>query len=220
MENNSNPMLYSKAPRFVCESNIGPIKLTDYIGKWLILFSYNSNFTPVSTTEVVSFSKYNKEFNNRNCELLGLSLDNVPSHLAWIKDIESSTGVTVPFPLLSDTDENVSNLYSMIPENSPTNEPTRNVYFISPDQMICCILMYPTDTGRNVSEILRILDALQTSINNDVETPANWLPNLSTISKNSRGYIDLMENIRKNNSRNCLDLYMSLEDKENYLRRW
>lgn len=218
MEQNCNTMLNTKAPRFVCNSTVGAVKLTDYIGKWVILFSYNSNFTPVSTTEVVSFAKYNDEFNNRNCQLLGISLDNVPSHIAWTKDIESSTGVQIPFPLLSDNDASVCLLYSMIPDSS--DEPARNVYFISPEQEICCILSYPTDVGRNISEILRILDALQTSNTNQVETPANWVPNLSTISKNSRSYIDLMDNIRKNNSRNCLDMYISLEDKEKILRRW
>ena len=220
MENCSKPMLYCKAPRFNCESSIGPIKLTDYIGKWLILFSYNSNFTPVSTTEVVSFSKYNDEFNKRNCNILGVSQDNVPSHLAWIKDIENTTGITIPFPLLCDTDKTICKLYNMIPQTEENSEPSRNVYFISPDQKICCILIYPKNIGRNISEILRILDALQTSTSNEVETPANWIPNLSTIEKCSRNYIDLMDNIRKNNSRNNIDMYLNIEDRENNLRRW
>ena len=130
MENYSNITLHTKAPRFNCDSNIGPLKLTDYLGKWVILFSYNSNFTPVSTTEVVSFSKYIDEFHSRNCELLGVSLDNVPSHMAWIKDIENSTGVSISFPLLADTDKEICTMYDMIDVN--TNEPCRTVYFISP----------------------------------------------------------------------------------------
>lgn len=218
MENYSNITLYTKAPRFNCDSSIGPVKLTDYLGKWVILFSYNSNFTPVSTTEVVSFSKYNDEFQERNCELLGISLDNVPSHMAWIKDIENSTGVTISFPLLADTDKEICTMYNMIQGDS--NEPCRNVYFISPEQEICCILTYPNEVGRNISEILRILDALKTSKEGQVETPANWMPNLSTIEKCSRSYIDLMDNIRKNNTRNNIDMYLNIEERENNLRRW
>ena len=218
MENNSNLTLHTKAPRFICQSSIGPIKLTDYIGKWIILFSYNSNFTPVSTTEIVSFSKYNDEFKDRNCELLGISLDNVPSHMAWIKDIENSTGITVSFPLLADSNSEICNMYNMM--DSETNEPARNVYFISPEQDICCILKYPNEVGRNISEILRILDALKTCTNEQVETPANWLPNLATIEKCSRSYIDLMDSIKRINSRNNVDMYLNVNDRENSLRRW
>ena len=218
MENYSNKMIHTKAPRFTCDSSIGPIKLTDYNGKWVVMFSYNSNFTPVSTTEIVSFSKYSGEFSNRNCQLLGVSLDNVPSHIAWLKDIENSTGIEVSFPLLSDSDKSICTAYNMIPDNC--SEPCRNVFFISPKQEICWILTYPNEVGRNISEILRILDALQMSSDNQVETPANWMPNLSTIEKCSRGYVDLMDNIRKNNSRNNIDMYLNLEDRENNLRRW
>ena len=149
---------------------------------------------------------------------MGISLDNVPSHLAWIKDIENSTGVTISFPLLADTDKEICTMYNMIDINS--NEPFRTVYFISPEQDICCILTYPNEVGRNISELLRILDALQMSIEHQVETPANWMPNLSTIEKCSRSYVDLMENIKKNNTRNNIDMYLNIEDREQNLRRW
>ena len=218
MENCSNITLYSKAPRFNCDSNIGPLKLTDYIGKWIVLFSYSSNFTPVSTTEVVSFSKYNEEFENRDCQVLGISTDNVPSHIAWIKDIENSTGISIPFPLIADSNKEICTMYNMLDNNS--GEPHRMVYFISPEQQIYCILTYPNEVGRNISEILRILDALKMSKENEVETPANWMPNLSTIEKCSRSYVDLMDNIRKNNTRNNMDMYLNINDRENSIRRW
>lgn len=199
-------MLNSKAPRFTADSSQGPIKLTDYSGKWLILFSYPSNFTPVSTTEVVSLCKYHDEFKKRNCELVGVSQDSVASHLAWMKDIEQSTSQIVDFPLVSDTNKTICTLYNMIPRDN--TEPVRNVYFIDPEQNIRCILIYPSENGRNTAELLRILDAIQTTNIEGVNTPANWMPNLQTIEPSPRNYIELMDDMQKRNSRTYMDWYV------------
>lgn len=189
-----NLNLKDRAPRFVSDSSEGPLKLTDYIGKWVVLFSYPENFTPVSTTEIVSFSRYQEKFKEKNCELIGISPDSTSSHIAYIQDIEKNTGSRINFPLISDTDGIVKDLYDM--------KNNRCTYFIDPSQKIRCVLVYPYENGRNIGEILRILDSLQETDKSQVNTPANWSYNLATIEPSSRGYIDLMDNIKKNNFMN------------------
>ncbi|MBO5478038.1 MAG: peroxiredoxin [Clostridia bacterium] len=220
-ENRNNmPMIGSIAPRFVANSTFGPLKITDYIGKWVILFSHPASFTSVCTTEIISFSKFNEEFKKRNCELLGLSVDSSPSHLAWVKDIEKNSGIHVPFPIISDSDRNVSNMYGMIPENSEGTQTVRNVFVIDPNQMIRCILIYPMENGRNISEILRMVDALQMTDNENVSTPANWVPGMATIVPSPQNYNDLMDSIKMNNNKNCMDWYLCFNKENNELRRW
>lgn len=222
MEKNTNnmPMVGEIAPRFVANSTFGPLKLTDYIGKWIILFSHSSDFTPVCTTEIISFSKYNDEFKKRNCELLGLSLDSNPSHLAWIRDIEQNSGVCVPFPIISDLEKDISNTYGMIPTCSNSLRTVRNLFIIDPNQKIRCILVYPIENGRNISEVLRMLDALQLSDKEKMMTPANWVPGLASISPSPQDYNELMENIKMKNTKNCMDWYLCFNKENNDLRRW
>ncbi len=207
---NNNLTIMSNAPRFTCDSSIGPLKLTDYFGKWVILFSYPENFAPVSTTEIISLSKLNDEFTRRNCQILASSPETTNSHLAYIKDIEESTGNVVNFPLLSDTEKEINNAY-----NFGRN---RNVFFIDPNQKIRCILVYPYDNGRNIPELLRIQEALIETSSNGNDTPANWNKNISSIARDNRSYINLIENIKKTNSRNCVDWYLNLNNQD--LRRW
>lgn len=217
---NCMPMLGESAPRFIGNSTFGPLKLTDYIGKWLILFSHPADFTPVCSTEILSLAKHNNEFKKRNCELLGLSVDSNPSHLAWVKDIEDNTGINIPFPIISDLDKNISNMYGMIPQNSESTQTVRNVFFIDPTQKIRCILVYPETNGRNITEILRMVDALQTTDSQGVATPANWMPGLATIIPSPQNYSDLMDSLKVNNSKNCMDWYLCFNKENNDLRRW
>lgn len=220
MEKNNMPMLGSIAPRFVANSTFGPLKITDYIGKWVILFSHPASFTPVCTTEIMSFAKFNDEFKKRNCELLGLSVDSAPSHLAWVKDIEKNSGTHIPFPLISDSDRSISNMYGMIPNNSNSTHTVRNVFILDPNQMIRCILIYPMENGRNISEILRMVDALQITDAENVSTPANWVPGMATIMPSPQNYSELMDNIKMNNNKNCMDWYLCFNKENNDLRRW
>ena len=179
---------YKKAPKFVVESNIGPIKLTDYMGKWLVLFFYDKDFTPVSTSEMISLGKNYNSFCELNTDIIAINHDSIPTHLAWINDISKNSGVNIPFCIACDEDYSISNYYDV--------EDKSCVYIISPDQCIVSVLTYPIDIGRNIAEILRIVSALQESQNDDCLMPANWIPGCDTFSRSSNSYIELMDKLR------------------------
>jgi len=180
------------APDFIADTTMGPIKMSDYKGKWVVFFSHPGDFTPVCTTEFVAFSQANQEFVNKNAQLLGLSIDSNPSHLAWVHSIYNATGITVPFPLIADRVGEIAKLYGMIAPNVSTQETVRNVYFIDPDQIIRAILVYPLTNGRSIPEILRLLTALQTTDTYNVVTPANWQPSQPTMIRPPKTYTGLV----------------------------
>ncbi len=167
------PSLGSKAPNFEANTTFGPIKLSDYCGKWVVLFSHPGDFTPVCTTEFLCFAKYYNEFKNRNTELIGLSIDSNSSHLAWVYSLLKLTGVDIPFPIIEDRDMRVAKLYGMISEPMSNTSTVRSVFIIDDNQVLRTILYYPLTTGRNIPEILRIIEALQTSDRDNIVTPAN-----------------------------------------------
>lgn len=195
------------APRFKANSTLGDIKLSDYLGKWLVFFSHPGDFTPVCTTEIIAFSKANQEFNRRNCSLLGLSVDSNASHLSWVNNIHNMTGITVPFPIISDIDKKISTMYNMISNTQNGNQTVRNVYILDENQKIRLILVYPAEIGRNIGEILRCIDALQKSDKSNTVTPANWLPGKPTINKSPKNYSELT-NVLNSSKTNCLDWYL------------
>ena len=164
------------APSFEAVTTHGTLRLEDFKGSWLVLFSHPADFTPVCTTEFIAFSQAYPEFQKRGAELLGLSVDSVSSHIAWARNIQEKTGVKVPFPIIADLSKEVSIKYGMIHPGESKTETIRCVFIIDPDQVIRAILYYPLTTGRNISEILRIIDALQTTDKYGVATPANWQP--------------------------------------------
>ena len=170
------PNLGEKAPDFKSNSTMGPIKLSDYCGKWIVLFSHPGDFTPVCTTEFLAFASLASEFKKRNTQLLGLSVDSNASHLAWIYNILQLTGVNIPFPIIEDRDMKIANLYGMISAPMSNTSTVRTVFIIDDKQILRTILYYPLSTGRNIPEILRIIDSLQTVDKCNVVTPANWLP--------------------------------------------
>ena len=222
MEENTNniPMLGTKAPRFIATSTFGPLKLTDYMGKWLILFSHPSSFTPVCSSEMMTFAKYNDEFNKRNCSLLGLSIDSNPANLAWVTDMEKNSGISIPFPIISDLGKEIAKQYGMIHNDVSNTQTVRNVYFIDPNQVIRCILIYPMENGRNIPEILRMVDALQLTDNEGILTPANWIPSQNGIIPSPKNYTDLMDKMKQNNTNNCMNWYLCFNNENNDLRRW
>jgi len=168
------PVLGQKAPDFEAPTTQGTLRLSDYKGTWLILFSHPADFTPVCTTEFMAFSEIYDELKRRNVELLGLSVDSVSSHIAWIRNCEEKTGVKIPFPIIADLNKEVAKKYGMIhPEQSKT-ETVRCVFIIDPESKIRAMLYYPMTTGRNMEEIIRLVDALQTADKYKVATPANW----------------------------------------------
>jgi len=170
------PRLGEPAPDFEAVTTQGTINLEDYKGSWLILFSHPADFTPVCTTEFMAFAEIYEELQKRGVELLGLSVDSVSSHIAWVRNVEEKTGVKIPFPIIADLSKEVTLRYGMIHPGQSKTETVRCVFVIDPNQIVRAILYYPLTTGRNMYEILRLVDALQTTDQHGVATPANWKP--------------------------------------------
>ncbi len=176
--------LGSEAPDFTTETTEGSISFHDWIGDgWCLLFSHPKNFTPVCTTELGAVAKLKPELDKRGVKAIGLSVDSVPDHVAWSKDIEETQGAAVNFPLIGDENLTVAKLYGMLPADTSggaegrtamDNLTVRNVYIIGPDKRIKLMLTYPMATGRNFDEILRVIDSVQLTANHQVATPANW----------------------------------------------
>jgi peroxiredoxin (alkyl hydroperoxide reductase subunit C) len=166
--------LGQKAPDFTANTTKGPVSLSDYKGKWVLLFSHPADFTPVCTTEFMGFSERYDEFKKLGVELLGLSVDSIYSHIAWLRDIKEHYGIEVPFPLIADLDKEVARAYNMIDEKTGTT--VRGVFIIDPDQKVRWMIYYPAEVGRNISEILRVVKAFQFNWKNKLATPVNWEP--------------------------------------------
>lgn len=165
-----------QAPDFDAKTTHGNVKLSGLKGKWVILFSHPADFTPVCTTEFIAFAQSYDEFTKRNVQLLGLSVDSVTSHIAWVRDIEEHMGVHIPFPIIADLDTNVSRQYGMIHPAINITSPVRSLFMINPERVIKNIIFYPPGVGRNIKEILRTIDALQLVEKEHAYTPANWQP--------------------------------------------
>ncbi|HBT20644.1 MAG TPA: peroxiredoxin [Peptococcaceae bacterium] len=170
------PMIGEKAPDFEAVTTHGKISLKDYKGSWLILFSHPADFTPVCTTEFVAFTDIYEELEKRGVKLLGLSIDSVHSHIAWVRNIEEKFGKKVPFPIIADLSMEVAKKFGMIHPKQSSTSAVRCVFVIDPNQIVRAIIYYPLSTGRNMDEILRLIDSLQTVDKHGVATPANWRP--------------------------------------------
>lgn len=176
--NTKLPKINETAPDFEAKSTHGIIHLSDFTkkGKWVMLFSHPADFTPVCTTEFVEFSKSNPKFENLNVQLIGNSVDSIYSHIAWVRDIEQTFGVQVPFPVIADLDQKVAKAYGMVHEAVSDTAAVRAVFFIDPKNVIRSVIYYPMSLGRSVDELLRVAEALQTADANTCSTPANWKP--------------------------------------------
>jgi peroxiredoxin (alkyl hydroperoxide reductase subunit C) len=170
------PRINDPAPQFSAVSTQGPIKLSDYKGKWVLLFSHPADFTPVCSTEFAAFARKQEDFNKRGVQLIGLSVDGVPSHIAWTRSIEQLLDVKIRFPVIADLDTKVSQAYGMIHPGASATATVRAVFFIDPNQNIRAMIYYPLTTGRSIDEILRVIDALQLNTEKSLATPANWHP--------------------------------------------
>lgn len=170
------PRLNEPAPAFDAVTTHGQLKLSDYEGGWLILFSHPADFTPVCTTEFIAFAEIYPELQKRGTELLGLSIDSVTAHIAWVRNIEEKAGVKITFPIIADLDRKVAIAYGMVMPGESTTETSRCVFVIDPKGTLRAMIYYPLSTGRNMEEIVRLIDALQTADANGVATPANWRP--------------------------------------------
>lgn len=170
------PRLDEPAPDFKAVTTLGERKLIDYRGRWLILFSHPSGFTPVCTSEFVAFAKAFPRFQALNCDLLGLSIDSNFAHLAWVRNIKEKFGVDIPFPIIEDVAMRVASAYGMVMPGSSDTSTVRTTFFIDPDGILRAIICYPTNNGRSIEEFLRLLNAMQVSDANKVFTPEGWQP--------------------------------------------
>ncbi len=164
------------APDFSARTTSGDVTLSQYRGKWLIFFSHPADFTPVCTTEFVALAKAADRFAALDCALLGLSVDSLFSHIAWMRAIREAFGVTISFPVIEDPSMAVGRVYAMIDETSQDSAAIRSTYFIDPDGMIRAITTYPHNVGRSVEEMLRMVAALQRASGDAVLTPEGWQP--------------------------------------------
>ena len=163
------------APDFTQESTAGPIHFHEWAGdSWVVLFSHPKDFTPVCTTELGALARLKPEFEKRNVKVIGLSVDGVPDHVTWSRDIEETQGTALNFPLLADQDRKVSTLYGMIHPNADNTMTVRSVFIIGPDKKVKLTLTYPASTGRNFAEVLRVIDSLQLTAGYKVATPSDW----------------------------------------------
>jgi alkyl hydroperoxide reductase subunit AhpC len=172
------------APDFTADTTEGRIRFHEWIGdKWAILFSHPKDFTPVCTTELGYMAGLKSEFDRRNARVIGLSVDPVTDHKAWMNDIRETQGHAVNYPLIGDSDMQVAKLYDMLHPNASgerrtaaDNATVRSVFVIGPDKKVKAMLVYPMTTGRNFDEVLRLLDSLQLTAKHTVATPVNWKP--------------------------------------------
>ncbi len=199
------PRIGDQAPNFEAESTFGPLQLEDFKGNWLVFFSHPADFTPVCTTEFIEFAKSYDILRKLNCELLGLSIDSIFSHISWVRNIEEKFGIKIPFPIIVDLDASVANLYGMIMPGDSTTETSRCVFVIDPDGKIRAMIYYPLTTGRNIDEIIRLVQALQTTDKHTVATPANWKPGEKVIVPAPRSQEAAQE--RLNQGYECVDWY-------------
>ena len=180
-ERNRMPLIGEKAPQFVAETTQGTIRFPqDYEGKWVIFFSHPADFTPVCTTEFMTFASMADEFKELNCELLGLSIDSTYSHIAWLRTIKEKIAykgmkdIEVKFPVISDLTMEVSKAFGMLQPAASTTQAVRAVFIIDPKAIVRAILYYPLSNGRNMQEVKRLLVAMQHSDEHNIATPANW----------------------------------------------
>ncbi|AEW04094.1 peroxiredoxin [Sulfobacillus acidophilus DSM 10332] len=172
----SLPRLNEPAPDFEAMTTIGPIKLSDFRGKWVVMYSHPADFTPVCTTEFIGFADAQDELAGMNVQLLGLSIDSVFSHLAWVHAIQNKFGKHVPFPIIADIDMKVSRLYGMVHPAASTTQAVRALFIIDPEGILRLMMYYPMTTGRNIQEVIRVIKALQIADTYQVNTGANWRP--------------------------------------------
>jgi peroxiredoxin (alkyl hydroperoxide reductase subunit C) len=170
------PRLNEPAPGFTALTTHGTKSLSDYRGKWLILFSHPADFTPVCTTEFTAFARRAEDFAKLDTELLGLSIDSHYAHIAWVRSIKETFGVDIPFPIIADLDMKVAQAYGMIQPGASDTQAVRATFVIDPEGILRAMVYYPMTNGRSVDEFLRLVQALQTSTLHKVATPENWRP--------------------------------------------
>jgi len=197
------------APDFQAESTLGHISFHEWIGdSWALFFSHPADFTPVCTTELGKTALLNDEFSKRGVKAIAISVDSLESHNKWVPDIEEVNSVQMNFPIIADPEKKVALLYDMIHPNASEKATVRSVFIIGPDKKIKLTLTYPASTGRNFTEILRVIDSLQLTANYQVATPADWVngedviitpavSDIDAVAKFPKGFTSVKPYLRK-----------------------
>ncbi|WP_413166265.1 peroxiredoxin [Aeromonas salmonicida] len=206
-QNVTFPQLNKPAPAFNAKTTFGMKNLEDYKGKWLVLFSHPADFTPVCTTEFIGFATRAEQFAALNCDLLGLSIDSVHSHIAWARSIEENFGVKITFPIIADLSMEVAKAYGMIQPGASDTAAVRATFIIDPNGILRAMVYYPMSNGRSIDEFVRVLEALQTSDEHKVATPENWHPGEDVIVPPPATMADA--EVRKDQGYKYIDWYFS-----------
>jgi peroxiredoxin 2/4 len=213
------PLIGDDAPSFTAVTTQGELTFPeDYKGKWVILFSHPADFTPVCTTEFITFASMQEEFKQMNTELIGLSIDSVYSHIAWLKRIEEKIeykgmkNVEIKFPVIADLKMEVAKKYGMVQPNASTTQAVRAVFIIDPESKVRAVIYYPLSAGRNMQEIKRLVTCLQKNEAEKVATPANWQPGDDVIIPAPSTMKAVKERLEtKEEGRNCLDWFLCMK---------
>jgi peroxiredoxin (alkyl hydroperoxide reductase subunit C) len=202
------PRIGDQAPDFKANTTYGPIQFSEFNkGSWVVMFSHPADFTPVCTTEMSGFAVRHNEFKELDTKLLGLSIDSIHAHVAWVNNVKKNTGVLFDFPIIADIDMKVSKLYGMLQPNESETAAVRAVFFIDPKGKIRLIMYYPLNVGRNMDEIVRVLKALQTSDKHGVALPLNWTPGEKVIVPPPKTVQDMEE--REKSDYEMVDFYLA-----------
>lgn len=212
---NSIPKIGEQAPDFTAvTTHSQAMKFSEWQGdSWVVLFSHPADFTPVCTTELGEFARRHGEFAALNTKLIGLSVDSVHSHLAWIENMKTTVGVEVPYPLIADLDMKVASLYGMIHPGASSTATVRAVFVIDPKRIVRAMIYYPLSNGRNIEEILRLVQSLQTADGKACATPVNWKPGEKVIVPPPKTVAEVSERLsHKGKDHEVKDFYLSFRD--------
>ena len=205
------PRIGDNAPDFTAVTTHGQITFSEWQGdSWVILFSHPADFTPVCTTELTQFARQNDDFAQRGVKLIGLSIDSIHSHLAWIQNMEQILDVKIPYPLIADLNMAVANKYGMIHPGADSTAAVRAVFVIDPNRKIRALIYYPLANGRNVDEVLRLVDSLQTADKNGVATPVNWVPGEKVVVPPPKTEKEVEDRLSSNYEK--IDFYLMKKD--------
>jgi peroxiredoxin (alkyl hydroperoxide reductase subunit C) len=205
------PRIGDQAPDFESMTTTGKIKFSEYIkGSWSILFSHPADFTPVCTTEMTGFALEKDFFAAHDTKLIGLSIDSIHAHIAWVNNVKKNTGVLFEFPIIADIDMSVSKLYGMLQPGESETAAVRAVFFIDPTGKIRLMMYYPLNVGRNMEEIKRALIALQTADKYKVAMPLNWKPGEKVIVPPPKTVAEMLE--REASDYEMVDFYLAKKE--------
>lgn len=209
----SLPKIGDPAPDFTAVTTQSQaMKFSEWQGdSWVVLFSHPADFTPVCTTELADFARRYDEFQQIGAKLVGISVDSVHSHLAWLQNIKERLGVEIPYPLIADVDTKVSQLYGMIHPGASATATVRAVFVIDPKRIVRAVIYYPMNAGRNIDEIMRITTALQTADSQACATPANWRPGDKVVVPPPKTVAEVQERL-SHKDYDIKDFYLSLRD--------